>query len=145
MIENSIGSYIFKNLYMEIDGQKKDVLKNGLLSCAVFVSGILYMNKMINGMHATVNSTVKDLEKSGWIKINEPERGDILVWELYKWPGDIEEHEHIGFYVGEDMAISNDSKIGSPQKHHFTYGIEESKPVRKIIAVYRFAFERRLL
>ena len=59
-------------------------------------------------------------------------------------PGDDEEHKHIGFYDGNNEAISNDSKSGTPQKHHWTYGEKDGKPVRKIIAVYRFEFKKQM-
>ena len=140
MINNSIGTEMFRNFYMEIGGQKIDILKDGLLSCAVFVSGVLYLNKMIADTHATVYSTQKDIEKGGWEKVENPKVGDVLVWEAIKWPGNKEARKHIGFYIGNDEAISNDYGVGNPQKHHLTYGIKNNLPVRKIEAIYRYQF-----
>ncbi|MDP3954070.1 MAG: hypothetical protein Q8Q06_01470 [bacterium] len=140
MIQNSIGTEMFRNFYMAIDSQKIDILKNGLLSCAVFVSSILYLNKMISGLHATVDSTKKDIEKSGWKKVENPKVGDVLIWEAMKWPGNDTANKHIGFYISNDEAISNDSFGGSPKKHHLTYGIKDGKPVRKIEDIYRYEF-----
>lgn len=138
MIKNSIGTKMFRNLFAYLEnGEEKDILQNGKNSCAVFVSAVLYMSKLIESMHATVASTVKDLEKSGWGKVENPKSGDVLVWEPFLWPGDKEKHEHIGFYIGDEKAISNDSKSGTPQEHHITYGEESGSPVRKITAIYR--------
>ncbi|MFZ2072554.1 MAG: hypothetical protein WAV10_02665, partial [Minisyncoccia bacterium] len=54
VIENSIGSKMFKNLYIEENGMKRDAMQDGWLSCAFHVSTILYMFKFIEGIHGTV-------------------------------------------------------------------------------------------
>jgi hypothetical protein len=36
LIENSIGTKIFRNAYFFVDGKSKDILKNGELSCAFY-------------------------------------------------------------------------------------------------------------
>lgn len=78
-IKNSIGSKMFRNLYAKVDGKKVDITKNGNLSCAVFVSSILFLFKLIKGVHATVNGTIRDLKESGWIETKTPEIGCVLV------------------------------------------------------------------
>lgn len=113
VIENSVGSQTFKNLYVDIDGVKTDATKDGWLSCAFFVSSVLSMFKYIKEIHATVSSTVKDLQESGWAKIEEPIVGSVIVWK----PGqNTNGHAHIGFYVGDGKAISNDSWKKFPDK-----------------------------
>mgnify|MGYP001599530607 CR=1 FL=1 len=133
-IENSVGSKLFRNLYFEIENKRTDILKNGVLSCAVFVSWILKNFDLIKEGHAMVNGTVKDLEKSGWYKIKKPEVGTVLVWkeEIY----DDDSHKHIGFYIGNEMAISNSYKLKMPQKHHWTFGVKNGKPVRKVEEIW---------
>lgn len=113
MIENSVGSYMFKNLYAEIDGVKKDITEDGWLSCAFFASSVLYLCGYVDGVHATVVSTVKDLKRNGWIEITEPVPGSVLVWRPNQGEN---KHSHIGFYVGDNMAISNDSGKKHPWK-----------------------------
>jgi hypothetical protein len=117
IIENAAKgeNHMFRNLYAEIDGREKDILENGGLSCAVFVSSVLYLHKLIRDLHANVGSTEQDLKKSGWIEIREIKPGAVLVWE--KKNG----HKHVGFYLDNETAISNDSLAGYPRKHHFTY------------------------
>ncbi len=134
-IRNSVGSKLFKNLWAEVDGEKKDILVDGDLSCAQFVSGILYLFKLITDRHATVDGTVKDLEQSNWTKITSPKKGCILVWENILYP-DGQEHKHIGFYIGDGLAISNSPADKSPQTHHWTYGEKTEKSYRKITAMY---------
>jgi hypothetical protein len=128
MIENGVGSYIFKNLYLEIDGVKKDATKDGWLSCAFFVSGILYMCKYIDEMHGTVSGTMKDLEKNGWIEIEEPVVGSVIVWKDNQGTNG---HSHIGFYVGDGMAIINDSNKKHPIKYDWKF--EGKREVSKIL------------
>lgn len=134
MIKNSVGTKMFQNLYLEIDGEKKDVAQNGNFSCAFFVSNLLLMWNLISEGHAIVESTIKDMEKSGWKKI-KPEKiqpGDVIVWE--KWRGsDGLMHLHNGFYIGNNKAISNSTTEKMPTVHHWTYDDK-----RKIIAVYNY-------
>lgn len=134
-IKNSVGTTIFKNLWAEVDGETKDILNDGGLSCAQFVSGILYLFKLITDRHATVDGTVNDLRASGWKEIASPKNGCILVWENILYP-DGQEHKHIGFYIGDGLAISNSPDDKSPQIHHWTYGEETEKSYRKITAMY---------
>lgn len=133
-IENSIGNKLFRNLYFEIEGKKTDILENGVLSCAVFISWILRNFDLIKGGHATVDGTIKDLKKSGWQKIRKPKIGAILIWEEQKY--DRGPHKHIGFYIGDGKAISNSYKLKIPVKHHWTFGVKNAKPVRKVIEIW---------
>ena len=132
MIRNSIGSKIFRNLFADIDGVEIDVVGNGDKSCALFVSSVLYINKMIGDIHATVLSTTKDLQANGWTEINTPREGAILEWESLIFD-DGSSHSHLGFYIGNEQAISNGSNIsdGVPIEHHFTYN-----NTRKIIRIW---------
>jgi hypothetical protein len=144
-IKNSLGSNLFRNLYAYVDGKKTDIFRNGNLSCANFVSTILYRFKLIKDIHATVEGTVKDLEKSGWQTIKKPKPGAVLVWEAKKFKSN-NTHKHIGFYIGKNKAIStssNSSKKGQPTLHHWTFGIKKgspadkaSKPVRKVEQIF---------
>ncbi len=40
-IESSLGSTLFRNLYMVVDDTSSDVLQDGELSCAYYVSSLL--------------------------------------------------------------------------------------------------------
>src|SRR3989344_1417424 len=119
MIENSVGSFMFKNIYVNVEEAKKDATEDGRLSCAFYVSAILYMTKYIKDMHATVASTIKDLKESGWEAVTEPVPGSVIVWKV--GPQDTNGHPHIGFYMGDNHAISNDSLKKHPTKHDWKY------------------------
>ena len=121
---------------MEVGGKKKDILKDGELSCASFVSSVLLMFGLIKKRHATVKGTVKDMFRSGWQEIEKPKPGCVLVWEKRHVPGR-SEHKHIGFYHNNKSALSNSHKQKSPQIHHLTYGTKkDGLPVRKIEKIF---------
>ena len=120
VIKNSIGSKLFRNLYAKVGGKKIDITENGNLSCAIFVSSILVLFKLIKDVHATVNGTVRDLKESSWVEIKKPKIGCILVW-VEKDFGNGRLHKHIGFYIGKEKAISNDFRRGYPTKHDWKF------------------------
>lgn len=133
MIKNSPGTEMFRTFYVEENGVKRDVFSNGEHSCSYFVGSILCLFDQQDKPHATVSSTVKDLEEHGWkkVELSEAQEGDVIVWEPIEFdeePGVL--HAHVGFYLGENKAISNDYKKGFPAIHTLESG------GRKIEAVY---------
>jgi hypothetical protein len=134
-IQNSIGSNTFRNAFAQIDATEKDITQDGEYSCAFFASAILLISKYIKEMHTTVPGTQRDLEQSGWIKIEEPRIGAVLVWEAIL-DNHQENHMHIGFSIGDHQAISNSSESKTPQQHHWTYGEKDGTPVRRVLAIY---------
>lgn len=138
-IKNSVGTKMFRNFYVRDEkGKKLDVLKNGDLSCSVFVTTILRSFDLIEKLHFTSRRTEEDLVDSGWKKISKSKikPGDVVLWEPKKTrTGHI---PHIGFYIGASQAISNNSKKGMIEKHHYTYNNK-----RVIEAVYRPNWNRK--
>lgn len=133
MIENAAKgeNWMFRNFYIEKDGKEIDVLDNGRWSCAVFVSGILYLNKLTKDIYANTSSVEKDMLKSGWQEVKDLKLGAVLFWEKKIAKDDGLEHGHNGFYVGNSKAISNDSQgKGFPWKHHYTYN--DTRKIEKI-------------
>ena len=133
-IENSVGSNLFRNLYFEIKGKRTDILENGALSCAVFVSWILKNFDLIKERHATVDGTIKDLKKTDWYKIKRTKVGAILVWEEKFY--DSGPHKHIGFYIGNKKAVSTSYKKKGVVQHHWTFGTKNDKNYRKVIEIW---------
>lgn len=136
MIEGAEGTQMFRHAYMEKDGVTIDIVRNGELSCALFVSSVLMLFRSLNTIHGTVSGTIKDLESHGWKQVDTPEVGDVLVWKT-QVDEKGEEHAHIGFYLGNDTAMSNSATKGCPEKHHYTYGITNGVPTRPVVAIYR--------
>ncbi len=133
MIENSAKgeNWMFRNFYVEENGKITDIYNNGRWSCAVLVSSILYLNKLIKDVYGNVLSVNKGMEESGWYEIKELKPGAVIVWESKVGIDDGKDHYHNGFYVGDDEAISNDSKgTGFPHKHHYTYN--DTRKIEKI-------------
>ncbi len=135
-INKSVDSQIFQNLYAEVDGQEKDILNGGELSCAYFVSHMLLMFGLIKEGHATVTGTVRDLLDSGWEEISDPREGAVLVWEASVEAEDGSVHDHIGVYVDEDQAISNSTTKKTPQKHFWTFAKDGEEGYRKVTGIY---------
>lgn len=121
VIKNSVGSKLFRNFYAKVNGKRTDIMRNGDLSCAFYVSSVLVLFQMINKIHGTVDSTVLDLKKSGWRIIKKPKIGSVLVWEKIDF-GKNNIHRHIGFYIGNNKAISNSCESGYPVRHYWTFG-----------------------
>jgi len=133
-IKNAVGTKMFRNLFAQVDGKRQDILKNGELSCAAFTSAIPLMFGLIKASHATVSGLITDLENSGWKKITKPRPGAILVWDHKDFGG--ETHQHCGFHIGQDQAISNSTAKGVPAQHHWTYGQKNGKVGRTVTAIY---------
>ena len=137
MIRNSSKgeNHMFRNLYITLDGEERDALANGALGCGVLVSSILYLQnssleflkkqRWISFTHASIISTERDMEQNGWVRIPEVREGAIITWEARKGRevpvyGDM--HPHMGFYIGNDRAVSNGSNSTlMPEEHHITY------------------------
>jgi hypothetical protein len=107
LIRNSVGTGMFRNFYIEdATGKKLDALNDGSNACAFYVSAVLVLVEQLSGVHGTVKSTVDDLRRSGWHEVNEKamKRGDVVVWEAMEFADGI--YQHIGFYIGNDRAVS---------------------------------------
>ncbi len=139
-IKKSLGTKMFQNYFLKVGDKEKDILENGRLSCAVFVSSLLILKGLIQGPprspHAIVKSLIKNLEDSGWYKIPQPRPGAVLVWEAAQIGSSSKITDHIGFYLGQNRAISNNLEARTPLEHHWTYGTKNGKPVRKVTAIY---------
>ncbi len=119
VIKNSLGSKTFQNFYAKVADEKRDIMRGGALSCAFFVSSITTLFGLTERIHGTVVGTENDLIESGWEKTEEPEVGSIIVWREIDFNG--EKHKHIGFYIGEEQAISNSCFDKVPKQHHWTF------------------------
>jgi len=130
LIKNSLKAKVWRNFYVIINKKVQDILHNGDLSCAFFVSSLLVLFGLIQRIHTTVNGTLKDMEHCGWQRIKKPKIGSILLWEAKS------SHKHLGFFMGKKKAISNSSKNRVPIKHHWTFGEKNGQPKRKIEAIF---------
>lgn len=134
-IENSVGAKTWQSFYAKVNNEEQDVMRNGELSCAYFVSSILAIFGLIDRAHATVDTTVEKLPQHGWEQVETPHPGDILVWETVTFEDD-EAYPHIGFFIGHNQAISNSYEKRVPQKHDWQFA--DTKP-RKIVSVWHKA------
>lgn len=132
MVESSLGSTVWQHYYAEIDGERQDIMDGGSNACAWFVSGILIMHGLIKASHATVSSTVKDLKESGWVVIDQPKAGAIIVYEAQKFE-DGSTHTHMAISVGDEQAVSTSYTKAVPIKHDWRYRDHEERTVTEIL------------
>lgn len=132
-VQNSVGSKMFKQCFAFVNGAKKDIAENGVLSCALFVSSILVMFGLLKSRHATVEGALKYMQKNGWYKIKKPRAGAVLVWEA---SAESSSHKHIGFYISKNFAISNSSNKNVPTRHHWTFGKNNINAKRRINSIW---------
>lgn len=129
-IRNAEGSRMFSELYLDRDGESIDVLEDGRLSCAVFVTSLLYIFGLIDKTHATVSSTEQDLLVSGWELVTELKPGAIIIWERDDSP---DPQRHIGFCLDEKYGMSTSSEKSCVVKHNISY-----RPVQAIYSYSKF-------
>jgi hypothetical protein len=109
-IRNSVGSKSYQSFYVKKGGKKLDVLGKGELSCAFYVSSVLHLFDLIRKPHFTVSRTADDIIRNGGKKVSlsKAKPGDILVWLPKSSKSGL--HNHIGFYLGNNKAVSNSDK-----------------------------------
>lgn len=127
LAKSSVGSKLFRKLYYDVRGKRIEVLRDGDLSCAFFVSGVLAIFGLIGSLHTTVTATIADLKRHGWRPITKPREGAIIVWAPKKFKSG-ETHRHVGFYLGGGKVVSNSSKKRSPKIHAWDY-----RPIETIL------------
>lgn len=133
-VEGSVGTDMFRHFWASIDGVRTDTAQDGWTSCALHVSCILTIFKVVNAPHTTVASVVSDLLESGWQKVEIPEPGDVLIYEPVRATPEDEPMDHIGFYVGNDKAVSTSWRERRPILHDWTF---RDRTPRSVTAIYR--------
>lgn len=138
LIENACGSGIWANNYALVNGKREDIVHDGSISCAFFVSSILKIFDFIKAIHTTVKGTEKDLKESNWRRISvssKMPKGSVIIWEkkslVDKQIKKRKKYSHIGFYLGDKKAVSIWTYNKYPTIHHWTYN-----GTRKIIKAY---------
>lgn len=132
MINNSIGTQAYNDVFAVEDDntEVKNITERGNLSCAYFVSCVLVIFKLIKEVHLTVDGTLRDMEQSGWRKLDldteAMQAGDIIIWK------DEKPHRHIGF-KNWSKAVST-----SPEKRKVISHREQYRPIQE---VWRYNFE----
>lgn len=119
----AVSTTLFKHIFV-IDkrtGKEFDATQGGELSCAYFVSTVLTMCGLIDRPHATVTTTLDKMQQAGWRKTDTPTLGAVVYWPS------VQEHGHIGFYIGEGKCISNSTAEHVPVEHGLTLA-NGSKP-----------------
>ncbi|HDQ16849.1 MAG TPA: hypothetical protein ENN31_01865 [Candidatus Vogelbacteria bacterium] len=134
IINNSLKTKIFKNFFVKDKKKKIDIVNNGRFACAWYASAVLLLSGLIDKTRLTVNSLEKDLLRNNWREVKKIKKGAILIWKEKENYG--ASNRHIGFYIGNNKAVSNNSQKGYPIIHHYTFGKDKNGPKRKIEKIY---------
>jgi hypothetical protein len=125
---------MFQNLFASVDGVRTDIVDGGALSCSFFLSAVLFINKLIADMHANMAGLERDLERSGWLRVEEPTEGAVIIWEprppSKERPFDPTQL-HGGVYIGSGRTVSNDSN-DALVPHEFPLDYDGSRKVLRI-------------
>lgn len=138
MIENSVGSRAYNNFYVKNkeSGLEYDVLNDGELSCAFFVSSILTIFKLIDKPHTTIKTTEEKLIEAGWKETEERKPGVVILWEPIRFD-DGSVNEHIGFALNEDEAVSTSIFKHEVARHDIGFRTKSGQSSeRKIMKLY---------
>ncbi len=137
MIEGSTGSAQYRKLFVQKPEGPYDVIGNGDLACAFFVSSVLHLFGLTKrGVHTTVDETLRDMEKTGWKEVSKPEPGAVIVWGVKKSDTDGLMHRHIGFCLDNYRAVSTSAKRRSPILHLINGLTTEDGSERPVVAYY---------
>ncbi len=120
-----------------------DVLKNGDLSCAFYVSSLLHIFGLIDRAHFTVDGTEFAMKNAGWVEIKKLKPGCVIFWEPIIQDGN--HHRHIGFYIGENQAISNRSSLQAVGEHALHYSGLDKDNKRKKAKINRLYWHKSLV
>jgi hypothetical protein len=120
-IKNSVGSKSFQSFFVKKQGRAYDVLGKGDLSCAFFVSGVLYLFRLIELPSFTIARTVEKMIANGAkrVPLGKLKPGDVLVWVSRLEKSGM--HNHIGFYIGGKQAISNSDSKRAIVQHDYQF------------------------
>ena len=138
MIRNSEGCGMYRQRFYYVWGESMDVLFDGDVACAATVSPMLWAIGLMKEFHTKVSETIRDMEECGWHKIPHPRPGALIHWDFKKkGDGTLGVNHHLGFYLDEETAVSNDAVTGVLARHHPTFGeMPNGEPRREILAYY---------
>jgi hypothetical protein len=122
-IKGTVGSTAYRHWYVhqKKDPQTvKDVTNGGQRSCAYYASAVLVTFGLTYKILASTNGLLRDMWGIGWYELQEPRPGAVLVWLPRE--GETGNYPHLGFYMGDDKAISTiGGDICTPMEHDWRY------------------------
>lgn len=154
-IKWSVWSQAYRHFWINKWWKDIDILQDGNLSCAYYVSNLLKQFNLIKAWSANTKSTISMLlEKWRYEIDNQTNANDIPIWSVIVrqwWYGNDGLHSHIWFFVWDENVISNDSyqqdRSGMdyeepqycPIVHHYNY-----RWTRKIDKIYTYDRENSI-
>lgn len=127
LVEASVDSPLFRTFYAKVNGKRTNVVRDGKVSCAFHVTGILKLFNLVQEVQITNNRAVRDMLESGWRPVSRPRAGCVVLWDekdpdperMRKDKGVYQPKvKHCGFYLGKGVCVSNfGDRTGMPWRH----------------------------
>lgn len=136
MTVGSIGSKQYRCLYIDHPSGPIDVIGDGDLACAFFISSVLTLCNLIDCVHTTVDEVIKDLIESGWVTTTKPKAGAVVIWAAKLSGSDNLMHRHIGLCINKFQAVSTNPQAKSPQLHGIWSLVDQSGKKREVVEYY---------
>lgn len=118
LIRNSIGVKFFQECYALVDGELQEILDKGDKSCAFYATSILTLCGFLPNIELTVHRMHTAMEENGWYEVHALHPGNVIFWHEKVYAPNTP-RKHVGFYIGNNLAISNDGDIGVPLEHNY--------------------------
>jgi hypothetical protein len=116
LIAGSFNGTLFHHWYTTDDQQQlQDSVEGGEKSCALYVSILLQICGLLDGVYLDIDPLIEALEANGWARGS----GGMITSsiEVAVW-GDEVGNRHIGFaFAASPMAVSHSSFEGAPRRH----------------------------
>ncbi len=113
-----------------------DKCKSGKSSAANFVSRVLLAHGMIIHPHIQIRILLDEMKFCGWNKSKLFTMEDLIPGDIIVWEQNISGHNHIGFVVSDNMAVSFYGKKSYPVLHELEFEDLWRGRKRNIIARY---------
>lgn len=120
------------------DGITQTVFADSGVASAYHVSSILNSLQLSLGeIRLNILDILADLEVSAWERTKTLSKGAVVVWEPYSYVSG-KPRQHIGFYIGNDRAVSNISDAHIPTEHDVYFRDEKRHLIVERSIVYIF-------
>lgn len=122
MINSSVDCDMFARIATLGRDETHQVIRDDELGGCYYVCFLLRGFHLISSIRLTVSGTARQLPRSGWETLDNTgvlAPGMIIVWET---TGTVTPRKRIGFYVGDEEAVSTAINRGIPTRHHATFG-----------------------
>ncbi|MBX4190366.1 hypothetical protein KW791_03685 [Candidatus Parcubacteria bacterium] len=120
--------YIPQQFFKRAQSSQRMAIQQSPCAASAFaVSDLLEYFGLSKRTHVNIRALLRDLTAKGWRPIQEKRLGAVLVWKA------VHGHQHIGFCMSSEHAVSIHPGFRKPYKHHITFGLMPARPLTHIL------------